>query len=190
MMDAKSLAALCTGLSDAFSYPTRALPSLAFAAALAADGVQPPDAAETPTLEALQVEHTRLFINSLPEVPCPPYGSIYLEGCCMSGSTVAIGAVYRRLGIESDELPDHIAVEFEFLSLLLPAVDVVTQDQRADVGEIIRHLAAWTPQFFARVREHDRSGFYRSAAETGKETIALLRDYAEQTMPAPTAVDS
>ncbi len=31
----------------------------------------------------LETEYVRLFINALPEVPCAPYGSVYLEGSVM-----------------------------------------------------------------------------------------------------------
>ena len=174
-LDPETLAETCLGLSGMFTYPQHALPDLKFLGSGPFDGDQPPP---FPSLESLQVEYTRLFINTLPEVPCPPYGSIYLEGCCMSGSTVSIQAIYRRAGIESDEMPDHFAVEMEFLGLLLPCLSNGTPEQRSDAVEIIQHLSAWTPEFFNRVEEHDRSGFYRHAAGIGKKTINPLNDFA------------
>jgi TorA maturation chaperone TorD len=31
----------------------------------------------------LENEYIRLFVNAMPEVPCAPYGSVYLEGTIM-----------------------------------------------------------------------------------------------------------
>jgi TorA maturation chaperone TorD len=69
-------------------------------------------------LRVLQGEYVRLFINALPEVPCPPYGSFYLEGALMGESTVQVRNLYLSYGFQTDEMADHVAVELEFLALL------------------------------------------------------------------------
>jgi len=66
----------------------------------------------------LEAEYVRLFVNSLPEVPCAPYGSVYFEGTVMGVSTVEVAKIYEKYGLETDELADHIAVECQFLAWL------------------------------------------------------------------------
>ena len=59
----------------------------------------------------LENEYVRLFVKAMPEVPCAPYGSVYLEGTVMGESTVKVAHIYRQYGMEPEELADHIAVE-------------------------------------------------------------------------------
>jgi len=110
-------------------------------------------------LEALQAEHVRLFINSLPETPCPPYGSFYLEGTLMGGSTMGLRELYTANGFHTDEMPDHIAVELEFLGLLCMASKY--EDVRESLEFLLEHLRSWTPRFFEQVRINDQTGFYK-----------------------------
>jgi TorA maturation chaperone TorD len=121
------------------------------------------------TLQALQAEYVRLFINALPEVPCPPYGSVYLEGTLMGESTVRLRHLYARYGCETDEMADHIAVELEFLALLaaLSADGPVPEDYRF----VLDHLQRWTPAFLAKVEENDRLGFYRAASRYAQKVL-------------------
>jgi hypothetical protein len=65
----------------------------------------------------LENEYVRLFINAMPELPCAPYGSVYLEGSVMGESTLKIADIYRKYGMATVEPADHIAVESEFLTL-------------------------------------------------------------------------
>lgn len=111
---------------------------------------------------SLENEYVRLFINALPEVPCPPYGSVYLEGSLMSSSTVRLRRIYWSYGFDSVEMPDHISVELEFLAVLAALGEQA--ESREDYLEILDHLRSWTPEFFRRVDQHDRTGYYRQAA--------------------------
>jgi len=121
-------------------------------------------------LQALQGEYVRLFINALPEVPCPPYGSVYLEGSLMGESTVRLKKLYASYGWQTDEMADHIAVELEFLALLAAlSEDAAVQE---DVDFLWDHLHAWAPTFLDRVAENDRSGFYRAASKYAKEILS------------------
>ena len=54
-------------------------------------------------------EYARPFINARPELPCPPYGSVYLEGTWMSSSTVRLRRIYWSHGFDSVEMPDSRA---------------------------------------------------------------------------------
>jgi len=122
--------------------------------------------------EPLQAEYVRLFINALPETPSPPYGSFYLEGTLMGASTVKLRGLYTEKGFHTDEMPDHIAVELEFLGILCMA------SKHEEVGEgiefLLDHLRSWTPRFFEQVSVHDQTGFYR---ELSRSAGALLQPY-------------
>jgi len=74
-------------------------------------------------LEDLQVEYTRLFINAVPHVPAPPFGSVYLEsGRSLYGKTTEkVRDFYREHGFDISDpaaVPDEITLELEFLGLL------------------------------------------------------------------------
>ncbi|RUM39895.1 MAG: hypothetical protein DSY80_11230 [Desulfocapsa sp.] len=62
-------------------------------------------------VEDLQVEYTRLFINGMPHVIAPPYGSVYMDKSLQgkfAGDTLAF---YREKGFgmaENADLPDHL----------------------------------------------------------------------------------
>ncbi len=72
----------------------------------------------------LQVEYTRLFIGPF-GLLVPPYGSYYLESNkeLMGETTAAVSRIYLEAGLSIDEdfkeLPDHIALELEFIYYLL-----------------------------------------------------------------------
>ena len=119
--------------------------------------------------KALQAEYVRLFINALPEVTCPPYGSVYLEGFLMGESTVRLRNLYARYGWQTDEMADHIAVELEFLALLAAlGKDGPTQEDYQFVWD---HLHLWAPAFFERVEANDRIGFYRAVSRYAKKIL-------------------
>lgn len=171
------LSCLCSDVSRLFSYPQAAIPRMTTVS-------EAPPAALTPELQALQVEYTRLFINSLPEVPCPPYGSVYLEGSCMAASTVSVQAAYRRAGVETDEMPDHIAVEMQFLAIAFQAMAKGATGLQTDVAELVRHLVSWTPAFLDRVSKCDRIGFYAHAARFARAVVSELDQTAGMDNPS------
>ncbi|MBW2066924.1 MAG: molecular chaperone TorD family protein [Deltaproteobacteria bacterium] len=120
-------------------------------------------------LSALQGSYVHLFINALPEVPCPTYGSFYLEGALMGESTVRLKRLYGEYGFEADELADHIGVELEFLALLATLTDEPAV--REDYDYLLEHLRQWTPEFFDRVEQIDPLGFYRCVAAVARKVI-------------------
>jgi TorA maturation chaperone TorD len=73
----------------------------------------------------LQKEYTRLFVTSRPNVPAPPYGSLYLEkeGMIWGKTTRELVKMYALAGLivseEFKDLPDHFAVELEFAFYLI-----------------------------------------------------------------------
>ena len=120
-------------------------------------------------LKVLQGEYVRLFINALPEVPCPPYGSVYLEGVLMGQSTVKLRNLYLSHGFQTDEMADHIAVELEFLAFLTTLS--TNGFLHKDYDSLLEHLRLWTPEFFQRVKKNDKSGFYTDVCRYAKSVI-------------------
>jgi TorA maturation chaperone TorD len=121
----------------------------------------------------LENEYVRLFINAMPEVPCAPYGSVYLEGSVMGVSTLKVMDIYRKYGVTVEELADHIAVESEFLAWLS---GLATEDEgaREDFDYLLGHLRDWTSRFFDQVEQHDQLGWYRRSAETARRILAEI----------------
>jgi TorA maturation chaperone TorD len=120
-------------------------------------------------LQILQNNYVNLFINALPEIPCPPYGSFYLEGILMGQSTVQVKNLYHEYGFQTDEMADHIAVELEFLAMLstLLAHDSIQQDY----DFLLNHLRQWTPEFFKQVEVSDDIGFYKKVSRYAQQVI-------------------
>lgn len=121
----------------------------------------------------LENEYVRLFVNAMPEVPCAPYGSVYLEGTVMGESTLKVAHIYRQYGLEPEELADHIAVESEFLAWLHGRV-IETPPAREDFDYLFGHLRQWTASFFEQVEQHDQLGCYRQCAQWARRMLADL----------------
>lgn len=120
-------------------------------------------------LQVLQNNYVNLFINALPEIPCPPYGSFYLEGILMGQSTVQVKNLYHEYGFQTKEVPDHIAVELEFLAMLST---LVTHDPvQQDYDFLLNHLKQWTPEFFKQVEKSDELGFYKEVSRYARHVI-------------------
>ncbi len=120
-------------------------------------------------LTELQAEYVRLFINALPEVPCPPYGSFYLEGTLMGQSTVDMNKLYLSHGFEPVEMADHVAVELEFLAYL--ARLSVEDSGRDDFELLFDHVRGWAAEFLDRLDEHSRLGFYKAVSKRTRRII-------------------
>lgn len=111
-------------------------------------------------LESIQVEHTRLFVNAVPTVIAPPYGSVYLsaDGMLYGPSAEKARAFYREQGFElagEVDIPDHLAFELEFLALL-------AEEGKSEEEErfLAQHLRPWFPKFQARIVQEGRHPFY------------------------------
>ncbi|OGB20787.1 MAG: hypothetical protein A3I66_19425 [Burkholderiales bacterium RIFCSPLOWO2_02_FULL_57_36] len=130
-------------------------------------------------LETLLVDYTRLFLGPI-EALANPYGSSWLSAPVPTEDNppLAVLDLYSAGGFEIDEefrdLPDHMAVELEFLYLLtfksnearlaghaddLSAADLL---ERQFLGE---HLGAWVGPFAAAVKAGAETAFYRKLAE-------------------------
>jgi len=131
------------------------------------------------TEESLTIEHAKLFIGPF-DLQAPPYGSVYLdEGYRVMGdSTMEALDFYRLAGLTLDdgftELPDHIAVELEFMYFLIhrewSALAQGRPNTAADFAKlqsafIQQHLAKWIAPFCLRLRESAVHPFYLSLAD-------------------------
>ncbi len=122
--------------------------------------------------DEIQSEYTRLFINAIPEVTCPPYASIYIDGQFMSVTTVKIQKLYSKynLFLSSKEIGDHISVEFEFLAFLMKLKEE-KQDVEKDCKFLIAHIKMWTEDFFNRIKENDKIGIWKKISEIAEKVI-------------------
>lgn len=130
------------------------------------------------SLEALAVEHARLFIGPF-HLIAPPYGSIYLDDAktVMGDSTARVAAFYHYCGLhladDFHELPDHFAVELEFMSYLaFKQREAEVSGDKAEKMRFVglqrefldRFLLPWLEPFTSAVVVDDEAPFYKSIA--------------------------
>jgi TorA maturation chaperone TorD len=130
-------------------------------------------------LETLLVDYTRLFLGA-PQALAKPYASVWLSGQpeLMQDSVDALLQMYAQGGFDIDpdfkDLPDHVAVELEFLYLLNYQInrapdeggDVERQSLQALRSAFLSgHLGRWLGGFILAVHDHAQSDFYRELAE-------------------------
>lgn len=138
-------------------------------------------------LEDLLLDYTRLFLGPS-HIIAKPYGSIWLEGkqAVMGDSTVAVQALYREGGFDMDEsfreLPDHVAVELEFLYLLIYRENEARRDGSPESMEkmagirrrfLDEHLGRWVTPFAEAVQAGAQSDFYRVLAKLTDTFVKL-----------------
>lgn len=126
-------------------------------------------------LQDLLVDYTRLFIGPA-DALARPYGSVWLEREreLMRASTMDVAERYRAGGFtladDFHELPDHIAVELEFLYVLLVrenqacvAGDANAEHRARELwhGFLAEHLGRWVKPFAEACRSGATTRFYR-----------------------------
>ena len=130
------------------------------------------------TLEALAVEHARLFIGPY-QLVAPPYGSIYLDEAktVMGDSTAQVAAFYHACGLhladDFHELPDHFAVELEFMSYLaFKQREAEVSGNKAEVTRLVAlqrefldsFLLPWLEPFTSAIITDGEAPFYQAIA--------------------------
>ncbi len=158
-------------------------------------------------LSALKQEYARLFITG-PRVPAPPYESVYRldvkggeRGLLMGPAAVDVLGEFQEAGLEitpgSGDLPDHIAVELEFMYYLssreVEAWQAQERDnallwqsrQRAFVQE---HMARWVPAFSAAVIRSTQVDFYRALARLTQAFIEREASAANREVQAASSM--
>ncbi len=129
--------------------------------------------------EELSIEYAQLFVGPY-ELKAPPYSSVYLDGGrrVMGNSTMEVIRLYEEAGLVMDkdfkELPDHIAVELEFMYYLIykevEALEKSEKDKALAFGEIRNHffnrfLSPWIPPFCEKIKETTDNHFYIALAD-------------------------
>lgn len=136
---------------------------------------------ELPT-EHLSKEHLRLFVGP-GKVPCPPYESVYRQDRLVMERGLVMGpsaADVRHRYAEADlvlpknftDLPDHIAVEMEFMHFLCAEELKFTEQgnlqesarRRKMQQEFAKEHLEWVERFADRVLKSTNSSFYKAAA--------------------------
>lgn len=184
-----------------------ARPLLGAAGALAAAGFSPAEAvagdgaptepgadtgAETEALyHELAVEYARLFIG--PPVPAvSPYETIHVDSEPDSPALLMVGpsaraalAAYREAGVNmaegTNEPPDHVATEFEFMYYLCAKEVAALQAADADAAAwhtrqetfISEHLAVWVPDFAVTIEADSANSFYSAIASLTRAFVLL-----------------
>jgi len=145
-------------------------------------------------LQELLVDYSRLFLGPV-QALARPYASVWLTGenVVMQDTTMELLRLYEQGGFAIDEnfqeLPDHVAVELEFLYLL---THQLRQAQAGDDAEALQalqvlrtafldgHLGRWLGGFILAVHEHAQTDFYRELAEL-TELFVRLEGQAQAT---------
>ena len=144
-------------------------------------------------VDALLKEYTYLFLGPF-EIPAKPYGSVYLDGekIVMGDSTVRAVELYQQGGFEVaddfTEMPDHIAVEIEFLYLLFFKIGQADGEELRQLYELKNrfldeHLGKWITDFTGRIKTNSQSAYYKILA-------GLTEQFILQLMKEERAVDS
>lgn len=129
-------------------------------------------------LQTLLVDYTRLFLGPI-EALAMPYGASWLKPAVETEENPlpAVLELYQEGGFEIDgelgELPDHVAVELEFLYLLTftqHQAEAADNPEELSATRALRqrflkeHLGAWIGPFTAAMQAHAETAFYRELA--------------------------
>ena len=124
------------------------------------------------SLEDLQTEHVRLFVNAYGGSPCLPYESVYTEGRMLGEAAYGVAAVYAQWGVEeTSEMADHAAVELAFAAQLARLGQLPEMEENRDlVRESLEaferdHLRTWLPDLAAALRAAAALPFYRAVGD-------------------------
>ncbi len=139
------------------------------------------------SLQELQVEYARLFIGPF-KVLAPPYSSLHLgEEIVMGNATVWVQDFYRDAGLEFDrelrDLPDHAAVETEFLYYLI-FNELSTLDQGFYDDSLLfwekqktffeKHYKLWIPKLCDKVIQYSEIDYFKIIFQSLKALVLDL----------------
>jgi TorA maturation chaperone TorD len=144
-----------------------------------------PDEKDIPEL---LLDHCRLFVGPY-KLLAPPYGSVFLEDetRVMGNSTIDARKRYTAEGLDIDlkEMPDHIAIELEFMYYLV--FKQIQADENSESGEadsylakqksfLTMHLGAWVSEFTDRIEAQAKTGFYRDLGRITRRFMDTASD--------------
>jgi putative dimethyl sulfoxide reductase chaperone len=186
----RARAALYQVLSSAFYPPKQDMANVWEAMNRAAEegaGMNPPD------LARLKLEYNRLFVGP-GKLPCPPYESVHRSdrpemelGLVLGPSTSEVKKAYAEAGLVIGpafrDLPDHIAVELEFMHFLctkeLESKGDGAKWHRMQKEFVRSHLKPWVGAFAAKTVAEAKSPFYRLAATLLDEFVKDETEYLD-----------
>ena len=129
-------------------------------------------------LSPLREDYTRMIYDS--NLPCiPPYESVYWnERQVMGKQALAVETFYHEWGlaVEGNEIPDHIALECEFVARLAGQEAEAWRSGMTEEAErlwktrrqfLTQHLLSWGGKFCADLRSLAQVDFYRAVAHLG-----------------------
>jgi TorA maturation chaperone TorD len=167
----------CSSLATLLESVTREAAQYAVKAAVEMDNY---------SLEALAIEHARLFVGPF-QLVAPPYGSIYLDDAktVMGDSTARVAAFYHVCGLhladDFHELPDHFAVELEFMSYLaFKQREAEVASEKNEVTRLLnlqkefldRFMMPWLEPFTSAIITDGEAPFYQAIARC---TVAFIK---------------
>lgn len=138
-------------------------------------------------LQTLLVDYTRLFLGPA-QALAQPYGSYWLKAPAQTQDNppLTLLDLYSEGGFEIDEefreLPDHVAVELEFLYLLTftrHQAHALGKTREVSATELLQrrfldeHLGAWIGLFAAAVKSGAKTAFYRELAAFTKRFVQM-----------------
>lgn len=137
-------------------------------------------------LQTLMVDYARLFLGPTRALT-QPYESSWRNSSSQSDEDphLALLEMYAQGALDIDaqfmELPDHVAVELEFLYLLIFAskqareagqLDECAAAQALQARFLVEHLGVWIPAFSAAVADAAETPFYRELAVLTEQLVA------------------
>ena len=127
-------------------------------------------------VESLKIDYSKLFVGPY-GLLAPPYGSMYMEDAkmVMGNSTMDVRNRYAEegLNVSLKEAPDHIAIELEFIYLLIfREIDAIRNSDFGTAARYLKkqqvfletHLGMWVSEFADNVAENARTEFYKNLA--------------------------
>lgn len=121
--------------------------------------------------ERCATEYVRLFVSNRDGIPAPLYASCYEEQRqVMAAPAMSMHERLAEAGLEpaggSNEPPDHISIQLEYLYFLLSTGwrddDKVARDHAAEF--VRKEMLPWTQELACRLSRHDSSGFFSGTA--------------------------
>ena len=133
-------------------------------------------------VETLKVDFSKLFVGPY-QLLAPPYGSVYLEKRQLMGdSTMDVRDWYKEAGLDLAlrEVPDHIAMELEFVYFLISKeIEAINNSDSEKAIHYLEkqkafletHPGRWVPAFAEEVRKHAETEFYRALSHATESFV-------------------
>ncbi len=132
--------------------------------------------------EELQIDHTRLFINSQPHALAHPFAGWHMgERVLFDMKAMELIEFYAAYDVyrEDESIPpDHIMVEIEFLSMMIEQYLETAEEKyyQAMNQMVSNHMIHWIPVFANAIKENAQSDYYKVLATIIKDLIIEMQE--------------